>query len=115
VYDTDHLSKAHAITSTTTLNSNPSCLPLPPHNHNPYFLPVFTHRDHIGCHAEWHAAFPEASRVIHDADMVANDHGDTSGFEMVLSGPQTAWTLPGCVCAGKGRGGRGGLRWAVCG
>lgn len=69
---------------------------------------VFTHRDHIGCHAEWHAAFPGARRVLHEADMVmVNDgHGDTSGFEVVLSGPQETWTLPGCVfcviCVGVG-------------
>lgn len=61
---------------------------------------VFTHRDHIGCHADWHQAFPNAKRVIHEADMVVNDHGDTSGFEVVLSGfgGKREWTLPGCVC-----------------
>lgn len=68
------------------------------HAHTPT---VFTHRDHIGCHAEWHAAFPEAKRVLHEADMVHNDHGDTSGFEMVLSsfGGKSEWTLPGYVRA----------------
>lgn len=54
---------------------------------------VFTHRDHIGCQAEWHAAFPTAKRVIHAADAVE----DTSGFELVLSEGETTWTLPGWV------------------
>lgn len=71
--------------------------------------PVFTHRDHIGCHAEWHAAFPEAKRVLHPADMVVGEHGDTSGFEMVLPADQgqTTWTLPGCVVGWV----VGGLGW----
>lgn len=71
----------------------------PPQHTYTYTYTVFTHRDHIGCHAEWHTAFPDAKRVIHEADMVVNDHGDTSGFEMVLSGfgGKREWTLPGCV------------------
>lgn len=58
---------------------------------------MYTHRDHIGCQAEWHAAFPDAKRVIHAADAVVSEQVDASKFEVLLSSEeeQTTWTLPG--------------------